>query len=38
MSVLWPGVRVKLGSDATAPRGAFPLEASMGLGARWGGR
>lgn len=35
-SVLLPGVEVNLGDPAAAPRGSFPLEASVGLGARWG--
>jgi len=36
-SALMPGVKVKLGSDASKPLGAWPLEASVGLGVRWGG-
>jgi len=36
-SALLPGVRVELADDASAPLGAWPLEASVGLGARWGG-
>lgn len=35
-SALLPGVRVNLG-DGDAPRGAWPLEAAIALGARWGG-
>lgn len=33
-SALLPGVRVNLG-DTAPPRGAFPLETSVGFGARW---
>jgi hypothetical protein len=36
-SALMPGVRVNLGDDAFMPLGAWPIEASIGLGARWGG-
>jgi hypothetical protein len=36
-SALLPGVRVKLDESVSEPLGAFPLEASIGLGARWGG-
>jgi hypothetical protein len=35
-SALLPGVRVKLDGSVSEPLGAFPLEASIGLGARWG--
>ena len=35
-SALLPGVRVKLDESVSEPLGAFPLEASIGLGARWG--
>jgi hypothetical protein len=35
-SALLPGARVNLGDDATSPRGSFPVEASIGFGARWG--
>jgi hypothetical protein len=35
-SVLLPGSRVNLGTSAPAPRGSFPIEASIGLGLRWG--
>lgn len=35
-SALLPGVRVHL-DDGNAPRGAWPLEAAIALGARWGG-
>jgi hypothetical protein len=34
-SALLPGVRVNLGDNAAAPRGFWPLEASIGFGARW---
>jgi hypothetical protein len=34
-SALLPGVRVELGDSAPAPRGFWPLEASIGFGARW---
>jgi hypothetical protein len=34
-SALLPGVRVRLGDEASAPRGFWPLEASIGVGARW---
>jgi hypothetical protein len=37
-SALLPGVRVNLGTSADPPRGSFPLEASVGIGARFGGR
>jgi hypothetical protein len=36
-SALLPGIRVKLDGSVSEPLGAFPLEASVGLGARWGG-
>ncbi len=36
-SALLPAPRVELADDARAPRGYFPLEASLGLGVRWGG-
>jgi hypothetical protein len=36
-SALLPAVEVDLGDGTDAPRGAFPLEASIGFGARWGG-
>jgi hypothetical protein len=36
-SALLPAVEVDLGDGPPAPRGAFPLEASIGFGARWGG-
>jgi hypothetical protein len=36
-SALLPGVRVELADDASEPLGAWPLEASVGLGVRWGG-
>jgi hypothetical protein len=35
-SAVLPGLRLNLG-DGTAPRGAWPLEAAIALGARWGG-
>jgi hypothetical protein len=35
-SVLLPGARVKLDGSVSEPLGTFPLEASIGLGARWG--
>jgi hypothetical protein len=35
-SALLPGSRVSLGSSTSAPRGFFPVEASFGLGLRWG--
>jgi hypothetical protein len=35
-SVLLPGSRVGLGASVPAPRGSFPVEASLGLGLRWG--
>jgi hypothetical protein len=35
-SVLLPGSRVSLGASVPAPRGSFPVEASLGLGLRWG--
>jgi hypothetical protein len=36
-SALLPGIYVKLDESVSEPLGAFPLEASVGLGARWGG-
>jgi hypothetical protein len=36
-SALLPGARVRLWSDAPSPRGSFPIVASVGLGARFGG-
>ena len=36
-SALLPGVQVKLGPEASEPLGAWPLEASVSLGVRWGG-
>jgi hypothetical protein len=36
-SALVPGVEVNLGDGTTAPRGSWPLEGSIGFGARWGG-
>jgi hypothetical protein len=38
VSALVPGVRVSLGESAPAPRGSWPLEVSIGFGARWGDR
>lgn len=35
-SALLPGVRVNLGDGAPAPEGSWPLEASIGVGIRWG--
>jgi hypothetical protein len=35
-SALVPGLRLNLG-DGSAPRGAWPLEAVLAVGARWGG-
>ncbi len=35
-SALLPGVRVELWSNEPRPRGAWPLEASVALGLRWG--
>jgi hypothetical protein len=35
-SALVPGVRVDLG-DEDAPKGAWPVEAAIGFGVRWGG-
>jgi hypothetical protein len=35
-SVLVPGSRVSLGASVPAPRGSFPVEASLGVGLRWG--
>ena len=35
-SALVPGLRVNLG-DGSSPHGAWPLEAAIALGARWGG-
>jgi hypothetical protein len=37
-SALVPGVHVKLGTQVSEPLGAWPIEASLGLGVRWGGR
>ncbi len=37
-SALLPGAQVKLGDAAPAPRGSWPVEASIGFGARWGER
>jgi hypothetical protein len=37
-SALLPGAEVNLGDGAPAPRGSFPIEASIGFGARWGGK
>jgi hypothetical protein len=34
-SVLLPGSRVSLAVPGPAPRGSFPVEASLGLGVRW---
>jgi hypothetical protein len=36
-SVLLPAPRVNLGDEAPAPRGYWPVDASIGLGVRWGG-
>jgi hypothetical protein len=36
-SALLPAVRVKLDESVSEPLGAFPFEASIGLGVRWGG-
>jgi hypothetical protein len=36
-SVLLPAPRVNLGDGAPAPRGYWPVDASIGLGVRWGG-
>jgi hypothetical protein len=36
-SALLPGVKVNLGDGAPVPRGSWPLETSIGVGARWGG-
>ncbi len=36
-SALVPEVRVKLDESVSEPRGAWPVTASLGLGARWGG-
>lgn len=36
ISLLLPGVRVKLGDATPPPRSFVPFEASMGLGLRWG--
>jgi hypothetical protein len=36
-SALLPGARVRLWSDTASPRGSFPILASVGLGARFGG-
>jgi hypothetical protein len=35
-SALLPGLRLNLG-EVDSPRGSWPLEAAIGLGARWGG-
>ncbi len=35
-SALLPGLRLNLG-DGAAPRGSWPLEAAIAVGARWGG-
>jgi hypothetical protein len=35
-SALLPGARVNLGDDSPAPRGYWPVDASIGLGVRWG--
>lgn len=35
-SVLVPGVRVELWSGEPRPRGSFPVDGAIGLGARWG--
>jgi hypothetical protein len=36
-SALLPAPRVELADEGSAPRGYFPLDASLGLGVRWGG-
>jgi hypothetical protein len=36
-SALLPGLRLSLGDGEAAPRGSWPLEGSIALGARWGG-
>ena len=36
-SALLPGVRVDLGDSVSMPQGSWPLEAAIGIGARWGG-
>jgi hypothetical protein len=35
-SALLPGIEVNLADTEPQPRGSFPLEASIGFGARWG--
>ena len=35
-SALLPGARVNLGEGAPAPRGYWPVDASIGFGVRWG--
>jgi hypothetical protein len=35
-SALLPGARVNLGEGAAVPRGYWPVDASIGVGARWG--
>ena len=35
-SALLPGLRLNLG-EGESPRGSWPLEAGIALGARWGG-
>jgi hypothetical protein len=35
-SALLPGVRIELWSGEPRPRGAWPIEGTVGLGARWG--
>jgi hypothetical protein len=35
-SALLPGARVNLGEGSTVPRGYWPVDASIGLGVRWG--
>jgi hypothetical protein len=37
-SALLPGAQVNLGDDAAAPEGSWPVEATIGFGARWGRR
>jgi len=37
-SALLPGSRVALGDAEPAPRGSWPIEASLGFGARWGAK
>jgi hypothetical protein len=36
-SALLPQLRLRLGDDSRRPRGAWPVDASVGVGARWGG-